>query len=765
MTDPQRISKLSPITEAAATDRIPIVDVPDVPGGTKRIDASNLNRNLATTTAEDDASKTPTDLKFSPDLILDARRFGFKSTATSAANTTAMQDMSDVVAENSSLVSEIILPDGAFSMATQVNFLNTVTMRGAGIKSTIITGETTDSALRFIGSRTLIGSITTPPGQFESVFAITTTTGIAVGDYIQIFDAVSTWEFDAARNSRAGQISRITDISGLNVTVDDFLWSNYTLVDGVTSTTCEVYILNTISPHVRDFSVSKLGILGQGISFNFCLDPLIERIGVKDTDTAGINLNTGIGGRISSCLVEDHGTVSSTGYGIFVQQWNGATVAYNRMNRGRAGVDISGETISRNTLVLGNQISDHTERSIGSHASSQFNRYIWNSCKNSDSQGIYNRGPDFEVTGNFIQGTTLVAIQADFMGGKCVIRDNRSFEFRRAFSATLFVGRGIDMNTQETVSSLIIENNELPFETDGIRLRTTTGFAGAIVDDMRITEKRMRSRVVSGRTAIRIGDGTLDPVLNDPIIEIIDANAATRLLIDSGVTVNRPRFKGVDTFVRSGAGGIPLTNEHIDIETTGTDALTLGDGIDGQEMYLTMSVDGGVGTLTPTNLANGTTITFDDVGDNADLRFYDSTWNFLGGTATLTGNLVATPSEVVTTTNIITAVESGTTYYLNAVGGFTSTLPAPAIGLNYKFIVSTAPTTAYIITTNAGANLLFGFFLDIVGEQVYFSAQDTLNFVASASLVGDFLEVESDGTNWYCVAKSGADGGITVAVT
>jgi hypothetical protein len=128
-------------------------------------------------------------------------------------------------------------------------------------------------------------------------------------------------------------------------------------------------------------------------------------------------------------------------------------------------------------------------------------------------------------------------------------------------------------------------------------------------------------------------------------------------------------------------------------------------------------------------------------------------------------SLLGKSSEVVTATNVITAVESGKTFYLNLAGGFTSTLPAPAADLKFKFIVTTAPTTAYIITTNSGANLLFGTFLDIVGELTYFSAQDTLNFVASASVVGDVLEVESDGTNWYCVAKSGADGGITVAVT
>jgi hypothetical protein len=122
-------------------------------------------------------------------------------------------------------------------------------------------------------------------------------------------------------------------------------------------------------------------------------------------------------------------------------------------------------------------------------------------------------------------------------------------------------------------------------------------------------------------------------------------------------------------------------------------------------------------------------------------------------------------SETVTATNVIKPHENNKTFYLNAAGGFTSTLPAPQVGLKFTFIVKTAPTTAYIVSTASGNNVLYGTYLDIVGEQVYFSAQDTVNFVANTSVVGDRLEVESDGTNWYCKAFSGANGGITTSVT
>lgn len=80
----------------------------------------------------------------------------------------------------------------------------------------------------------------------------------------------------------------------------------------------------------------------------------------------------------------------------------------------------------------------------------------------------------------------------------------------------------------------------------------------------------------------------------------------------------------------SGAGAIPLTATLVKVTTTGADALTLADGVEGQVIIITMVVDGGNGTLTPANLAGGTTITFDAVGDTATLVFDGTNWNVAG---------------------------------------------------------------------------------------------------------------------------------------
>ena len=80
----------------------------------------------------------------------------------------------------------------------------------------------------------------------------------------------------------------------------------------------------------------------------------------------------------------------------------------------------------------------------------------------------------------------------------------------------------------------------------------------------------------------------------------------------------------------SGAGAVDLTNSITEVTTTSTDALTLGDGVEGQLKFITMIADGGEGTLTPTNLAGYSTIKFNDIGDSCTLLFTNGTWCVVG---------------------------------------------------------------------------------------------------------------------------------------
>lgn len=136
-----------------------------------------------------------------------------------------------------------------------------------------------------------------------------------------------------------------------------------------------------------------------------------------------------------------------------------------------------------------------------------------------------------------------------------------------------------------------------------------------------------------------------------------------------------------------------------------------------------------------------------------------------GGAATV-GGVSASGGRALAAATTLTAAESGQSFYLSLAGGFTVTLPAPAVGLKYKFIVAIAPTTAYIIVTNASANIINGSVatpnVTAAGDVSVAASSDTITFVASTAVVGDYVELESDGTNWYLSGMTHVAGGITV---
>lgn len=140
------------------------------------------------------------------------------------------------------------------------------------------------------------------------------------------------------------------------------------------------------------------------------------------------------------------------------------------------------------------------------------------------------------------------------------------------------------------------------------------------------------------------GDVTVTPAnyANGTAIVFNDAFDACELLFTGSNwhlvgaigSVGRGIDAGVITILASGA--VPLTKDVIFIDSTaGVQALTLADGVAGQRMIVKMLVDGGNSVITPANFLDGTTITFDDAGDSAELVFDGTNWGVIG-TATAT---------------------------------------------------------------------------------------------------------------------------------
>ena len=122
--------------------------------------------------------------------------------------------------------------------------------------------------------------------------------------------------------------------------------------------------------------------------------------------------------------------------------------------------------------------------------------------------------------------------------------------------------------------------------------------------------------------------------------------------------------------------------------------------------------------------------------------------------------------ETVTTltaASTLTTAQSGTTFFLNSATEFVTTLPAPAAGLNYTFIVGAAPSGAsYTVVTASSANIIKGQAVNAAGVAGDTgTADDTISFVDGQAVAGDQVTVISDGTSWFAKAFCAVAAGVT----
>ena len=76
----------------------------------------------------------------------------------------------------------------------------------------------------------------------------------------------------------------------------------------------------------------------------------------------------------------------------------------------------------------------------------------------------------------------------------------------------------------------------------------------------------------------------------------------------------------------TGGGAISITTGVTLITTTGTEAYTLADGVEGQIKIISMKVDGGDAIVTPDNLVGYTSVTLNNVKDNFTLLYQSTGW-------------------------------------------------------------------------------------------------------------------------------------------
>ncbi len=103
-------------------------------------------------------------------------------------------------------------------------------------------------------------------------------------------------------------------------------------------------------------------------------------------------------------------------------------------------------------------------------------------------------------------------------------------------------------------------------------------------------------------------------------------SALTYAELDANFT-HADLYKSVENV--SGGGALSLSTGVSFISTTGTEAYSLADGVEGQIKVIIMKARVGNATITPDNLVGWTSVRFTAVNNNVHLMYGSTGWNII----------------------------------------------------------------------------------------------------------------------------------------
>jgi len=119
---------------------------------------------------------------------------------------------------------------------------------------------------------------------------------------------------------------------------------------------------------------------------------------------------------------------------------------------------------------------------------------------------------------------------------------------------------------------------------------------------------------------------------------------------------------------------------------------------------------------------------------------------------------VATETLAADTT--LTAEDSGKTIFVSGASAIDVTLPSPVAGMNFKFIITNVTADVDIVQAGSSDDFV-GTIMGVSANDSAVSGDTKIIFDQSGgSVVGDWVFLACDGTNWYVQGLCDANGGV-----
>lgn len=196
-------------------------------------------------------------------------------------------------------------------------------------------------------------------------------------------------------------------------------------------------------------------------------------------------------------------------------------------------------------------------------------------------------------------------------------------------TGTLSVARGGTGTTTATGTGNLVLATSPTLTTPTLGAATATSINNVVItpsiSPATFTLSGGKTFQVTHSIVLSGGDGT---TMTFPLTSATIARTDAGQTFDGAQKFNTAIVTGVQDL--SGPGAVGVDTPTTAFTSTGTgNALTLADGVSGQLktiIYVAEAAGADTGVLTPANFGNGTTITFNNVGDACTLQFISGNW-------------------------------------------------------------------------------------------------------------------------------------------
>lgn len=374
------------------------------------------------------------------------------------------------------------------------------------------------------------------------------------------------------------------------------------------------------------------------------------------------------------------------------------------------------------------------------------------------------------ATANFTTGGTLLKLDST----AAVAGNHISVATTGAYTGTGM----LIMSAGAMTTGVMVSLTSTTGLTSGSLLRLTSSTAGAIATNGAVSIRA--TGAFTSTSNVGYVDVLASATTAGTVMRIASSAAgqtATELLrvvasgFTTGYTGNVAYFESSSTTGAANVIAVVSANSTAGNAVSITaNSLTTGTGLLVTSSGTITSAGEGLVNIVGTGITSGTALKIDltegTLNGGKYIDCYDDTATASVFSVSEDGKILfSDTTEVVTGTNVITAAESGSVFFLNSATEFVSTLPAVRSGLHYTFIVTAAPSGAnYTVVTDSSANVIIGTVhsSDGVDGDSELTGADTINFVDGQAHVGDRVEVWCDGTNWFAVAHCDVSTGITI---